>query len=46
MQFNFLSPVSVIFGEGSINKLGSQVSKFGNKAMLVQQDNFLKKVVW
>ena len=43
MQFNFLSPVSVIFGEGSINKLGSQVSKFGNKAMLVTTGQFFKE---
>ncbi len=41
--FSFYVPVKLVFGEGSLNQAGEQVSAFGKKALIVTTGNFFKE---
>ncbi len=43
MNFNYYLPVNLIFGRGSVNKIGSVVSDYGKKALIVTGQSSTKK---
>jgi len=43
MKFNYNLPVNLLFGRGRINEVGSEVAKYGKKALIVTGRNSTKK---
>lgn len=43
INFNYYLPVNIIFGRGSINKIGNIVLDYGSKALVVTGQNSTKK---
>ena len=43
MEFTFYSPTRIIFSSGSLDKLGVEACKFGDKALLVTGRTFARK---
>ncbi|MCX5793383.1 MAG: iron-containing alcohol dehydrogenase [Elusimicrobia bacterium] len=42
-NFNFINPVKIIFGKGTIGKIGPEAAKAGKKALLVYGGGSIKK---
>ena len=43
MKFNYNLPVNILFGRGRINEVGSEVAKYGKKALIVTGRSSTKK---
>ena len=43
MEFHYYLPVNLVFGRGSVGKIGAVVSKYGKKALLVTGQSSTKK---
>jgi len=43
MKFNYNLPVNLLFGRGRINEVGSEVAKYGKKALIVTGKSSTKK---
>lgn len=43
MKFNYNLPVNLLFGRGGINEVGSEVAKYGKKALIVTGRSSTKK---
>lgn len=43
MKFNYSLPVNLIFGQGKVEEVGIEVSKYGKKALIVTGKNSTKK---
>ena len=43
MKFNYNLPVNILFGRGRINEVGSEVAKYGKKALIVTGRGSTKK---
>jgi len=43
MKFNYNLPINILFGRGRISEVGSEVAKYGKKALIVTGRNSTKK---